>query len=100
MLTIKVLFYTTYLSSECETDLALCCLRQKLRWCKLEHKEDSKKSRKAKFSHYEIEKLLEAVGNRKRVVLATLQSNTTNTKKWNAGMKLQVRLYSGPCRTA
>ena len=48
--------------------------------------EDSKKSRKPKFSHYESEKLLEAVGNRKRVVLATVQINTTNTKKvecWN-----------------
>ncbi|KAK3771432.1 hypothetical protein RRG08_011367 [Elysia crispata] len=43
--------------------------------------EDSKKSRKPKFSHYEIVKLLEAVGNRKRVVMATLQSNTTNSKK-------------------
>ncbi|KAK3751446.1 hypothetical protein RRG08_051171 [Elysia crispata] len=48
--------------------------------------EDSKKSRKPKFSHCEIVKLLEAVGYRKRVVLATLQSNTTNSKKvecWN-----------------
>ena len=49
------------------------------------------RQQEVKKTTLEIEKLLEAVGNRKRVVLGTLQSNTTNTQnKWNAGIKLRL----------